>query len=106
MAVITDGRLSGGVRGLCIGLVSPESALGGGIAVARNDDFITIDVQGRLIKLEIAEEVFNDRRNALTPYKMEANSPLLESFVKSSRPLNEGGVEGMLDRGKYKILAE
>ena len=106
VAVVTDGRLSGGARGLCIALVSPESALGGGIALVRDDDVITIDVAGRRVDLEISDDEFNRRRKSLTSYKMDTNSPLLEGFTKSIRSLNEGGVEGTTDRGKYFSLAE
>ena len=48
-ALITDGRFSGGTRGLCVGHIGPEAALGGPIALLRNGDIIHIDIAGRRI---------------------------------------------------------
>jgi dihydroxy-acid dehydratase len=55
VALVTDGRFSGATRGLMLGHVSPESALGGPIAAVHEGDLIRIDVKARLLELEISD---------------------------------------------------
>ena len=62
VALITDGRFSGGTQGAAIGHVSPEAAEGGPIALAREGDTIKIDIPSRKIELDISEEEFEKRR--------------------------------------------
>ncbi|MEM2955103.1 MAG: dihydroxy-acid dehydratase [Nitrososphaerales archaeon] len=61
VALITDGRFSGGTRGPCIGHVSPEAFEGGPIAVLKNGDIIEIDIPKRLLEVKLSEEEINDR---------------------------------------------
>lgn len=61
-ALITDGRFSGGTRGLCIGHVSPEAAEGGPIALVRDGDKIEIDLNKKIINLHIGEKEMEKRR--------------------------------------------
>ncbi len=61
VALITDGRFSGGTRGLCIGHVSPEAAEGGPIAIVQNGDLIAIDLKRRAIALKIPEKEMKRR---------------------------------------------
>jgi dihydroxy-acid dehydratase len=67
VALITDGRFSGGTRGLCIGHVSPEAAEGGVIALLRNGDVIRIDLQGRVLTTEVTDAELARRREPFTP---------------------------------------
>ena len=106
VAVVTDGRFSGGARGLCIGLATPEAAQGGGLALVQDGDVIAIDISNRSVTLEISESELKRRKKDWVPFKPDQNSPFLETFVKSVRPLREGAVEGTLDRGKYRVLSE
>jgi hypothetical protein len=46
------------------------------------------------------------RKNDRVPFEPDQNSPFLDTFIKSVRPLREGAVEGTLDRGKYRVLSE
>lgn len=62
VALITDGRFSGGTRGPCIGHISPEATEGGEIAFIRDGDKIKIDIPGRTINLEISDEEMEKRR--------------------------------------------
>ncbi len=62
VALITDGRFSGGSRGLCIGHVSPEAADGGVIGVLQNGDIIEIDVPNRSLRVVLADDVIEVRR--------------------------------------------
>jgi dihydroxy-acid dehydratase len=61
-ALLTDGRFSGGTRGLCIGHVSPEAAEGGVIALLRDGDMIDIDLARRTMDAELSDIELNDRR--------------------------------------------
>ena len=56
VALITDGRFSGGTRGPCIGHVSPEAAVGGPIALVRDGDMVEIDIPARMLNLKISKE--------------------------------------------------
>ena len=62
VALITDGRFSGGTRGLCIGHVSPEAAEGGVIGLLREGDVIRIDLQGRCLQAEVTDAELARRR--------------------------------------------
>jgi len=64
-ALITDGRFSGGTSGLSIGHVSPEAAVGGLIGLVEDGDTISIDVHGRGIHLDVAQDVLDQRREAM-----------------------------------------
>src|SRR4029434_6213043 len=64
VALITDGRFSGGTYGLVVGHVAPEAAVGGTIALIEEGDSITIDAHERLLQLEISEEELRRRRSA------------------------------------------
>ncbi len=61
VALLTDGRFSGATHGLMLGHVSPEAALGGPIGAVREGDTITIDVNKRLLQMEVADDVLKSR---------------------------------------------
>jgi dihydroxy-acid dehydratase len=67
VALITDGRFSGGTQGAAIGHVSPEAALGGPIALVREGDLITIDIPAKTITLEVKEKELQKRKEEWTP---------------------------------------
>lgn len=62
VALVTDGRFSGATRGLMVGHVAPEAARGGPIALVRDGDMITIDVEADLLDLEIGDDEFARRQ--------------------------------------------
>ncbi|TRO83997.1 dihydroxy-acid dehydratase [Trichloromonas acetexigens] len=62
VALITDGRFSGGTRGPCIGHVSPEAAVGGPIALVEDGDTIELDIPNRALKLQVDDVVLAERR--------------------------------------------
>lgn len=66
VALITDGRFSGGTRGACIGHVSPEASEGGPIALVQDGDLIEIDIPGRKITLVLSDEAIAARRERWT----------------------------------------
>ena len=64
VALITDGRFSGGTYGMVVGHVAPEAAVGGTLALVNEGDSITIDGEARLLQLNISEEELERRRAA------------------------------------------
>jgi dihydroxy-acid dehydratase len=66
VALLTDGRFSGGTRGLCIGHVSPESAEGGPIGLIRDGDMVCIDLPERKLDVELSPAELRSRREQWT----------------------------------------
>ncbi len=66
VALITDGRFSGGTYGMVVGHVAPEAAVGGTIALVQEGDSITVDAKRRLLQLNVGEEELAQRRSAWT----------------------------------------
>ena len=67
VGLITDGRFSGGTYGMVVGHVAPEAAAGGAIALVEEGDSITIDAEGRLLRLEVSDEDLERRRALWSP---------------------------------------
>ena len=62
VALITDGRFSGGSHGFLIGHIVPEAAVGGPIALIRDGDIITIDAEKRVLDLDVGDDILAQRR--------------------------------------------
>jgi dihydroxy-acid dehydratase len=92
VALITDGRFSGGTRGPCIGHVSPEAAIGGAIAVVKNGDLISIDIPKRKLELKINESELKKRLNAWKPRSPKINLGYLARYAKMVRSASEGAI--------------
>ena len=69
VAMVTDGRFSGGTRGFMVGHVAPEAYVGGPIALVKNDDEITIDTETNIIELHVSSEELENRRKQWSPPK-------------------------------------
>ena len=67
VALLTDGRFSGGTHGLMIGHVAPEAAVGGPIALIEEGDIITVDVDAKAVNLEVDEATLAERRGRWSP---------------------------------------
>lgn len=80
VALITDGRFSGGTRGACIGHVSPEAAAGGPIAALKPGDVIEIDLIERTLNTYLSEVEINHRLTELPPFKSKATSKWLKRY--------------------------
>ncbi|MDH3768547.1 MAG: dihydroxy-acid dehydratase, partial [Gammaproteobacteria bacterium] len=76
VALITDGRFSGGSHGFVVGHVAPEAAVGGPLALVENGDQITIDAVARTITLDISEQLLAVRRAAWTAPALERRGVL------------------------------
>lgn len=81
VSLITDGRFSGATRGLCIGHVSPEAAIGGPIALVEDGDVISIDVRNRRLELEVSRKELDGRRERWKPRYKPVKGILLR-YVK------------------------
>jgi len=80
VGLVTDGRFSGATRGACVGHISPEAAEGGTIALVRDGDPITIDVDERVLALQVPEAELAARRAAWKPRLREVASPWLRRY--------------------------
>ncbi|GAB4532971.1 MAG: dihydroxy-acid dehydratase [Anaerolineales bacterium] len=80
VALITDGRFSGGTRGACIGHVSPEAAAGGPIAALQNGDVIEIDLTARRLEVRLSEAEIQQRLDALLPFQPKIQSKWLRRY--------------------------
>jgi len=76
VALITDGRFSGGTRGPCVGHISPEAAEGGPIALIKEGDVILIDIPNRRIDLEVDKDEFQRRREKWSPKEVKVTGYL------------------------------
>ncbi len=92
VALITDGRFSGGTRGFCVGHVGPEAAVGGPIALVRNGDRIVLDAEAGVIEVLLSEEEMAKRRAAWTPRGTDYNSGAIWKFAQTVGPAHLGAV--------------
>jgi dihydroxy-acid dehydratase len=92
VALITDGRFSGGTRGICIGHISPEAAVGGPIALLRDGDVIRIDLEQRRIDVLITQQELERRRNEWKPPKPKVKGGWLERYSKLVTSASKGAV--------------
>jgi len=92
VALITDGRFSGGTRGPCIGHVSPEAAVGGPIAAVRDGDIIEIDIPNRKINLKVSQDELNLRLSKWKPPKPKFTSGWLARYQQLATSASTGAV--------------
>ena len=90
--LITDGRFSGGTRGLCIGHVSPEAAAGGPIAAVRNGDRIYINALTRTLELKVPAEEIRRRIEALPPFEPKVQRGWLARYLRHVTSADTGAV--------------
>ena len=82
VGLITDGRFSGGTYGMVVGHIAPEAAVGGGIALVREGDSITIDANARLLQLNISSDEFARRQAAWKRPKPRVSRGVLSKYVR------------------------
>jgi dihydroxy-acid dehydratase len=80
VALITDGRFSGGTRGACIGHVSPEAAAGGPIGALKAGDMIDIDLTERRLDVRLSEAEISQRLSEMPPFKSKIQSKWLKRY--------------------------
>ena len=92
VALITDGRFSGGTRGPCIGHISPEAMEGGPIAIARDGDVISIDIPNRKIDIQLDEKEIKSRLRSLKAFKPKIRKGWLARYAASVTSASTGAV--------------
>ena len=93
VAIVTDGRFSGGSSGLSIGYLSPEAALGSPLALVRDGDRIEIDLDKRRIDLAVSEAELAERRKAWNwKFDPKGVHPYLRLFAKNAGSLANGAI--------------
>jgi dihydroxy-acid dehydratase len=92
VALITDGRFSGGSHGFILGHVTPEAQEGGPIALVRDGDRICIDAKRSVVDLEVDEAELSRRRTAWTPPPLKASRGTLYKYIKNVKSASEGCV--------------
>lgn len=91
-ALITDGRFSGGTRGLCIGHVAPEAAAGGTIAIIKNGDMIDIDVHKRTMNVRLSAVEIKKRMKTLKPFELKVKDGWLARYAHFVTSADTGAV--------------
>ncbi|MBT3314854.1 MAG: dihydroxy-acid dehydratase [Anaerolineae bacterium] len=92
VALITDGRFSGGTRGACIGHVSPEAAAGGAIGALKDGDIIDIDLPARKLNVRLSPEEIQERIDALPEFRPETKSKWLKRYSHFVTSADTGAV--------------
>ncbi len=92
VALITDGRFSGGTRGFCIGHIGPEAAAGGTIGLLRDGDRIVIDAEAGTISVALSEAELAERRTHWMPRRTDYNSGAIWKFAQLVGPAHLGAV--------------
>lgn len=92
VALITDGRFSGGTRGCCIGHISPEAAEGGVISVVQNGDLILIDLPNRRLELEVSKKEISSRLKKVKHPAPRVNSGYLVRYAKMVGSADKGAI--------------
>ena len=92
VALITDGRFSGGTRGFCIGHIGPEAAVGGPIGLLKNGDIIRIDAEKGSLEVNLSDQELEERRVSWKPRQTQYTSGALHKFTQLVGPARDGAV--------------
>ena len=92
VAMITDGRFSGGTHGLMIGHVAPEAALGGPIALVEEGDSIVVDADAHELNLEVDEAVLAERRARWSPPEPRYRTGVMAKYAALVSSASEGAI--------------
>ena len=92
VALITDGRFSGGSHGFVIGHITPEAQEGGNIALVQDDDIITIDAVANTLQVELSDEELAARKEKWTAPDYKVKKGILYKYIKSVSSASEGCV--------------
>jgi len=92
VALITDGRFSGGTRGACIGHISPEAAVGGPIGLLKDGDIIEIDIPSNKISVKLSDDELAERKKKWTPPKPKITEGCLAKYASMATSADTGAV--------------
>ena len=89
VALMTDGRFSGGSHGFIVGHVTPEAQLGGPLALVENGDSITIDAENNRIDIDLGDEELESRRANWTAPPLKATRGTLFKYIKNVKSASD-----------------
>ncbi|MBU4414804.1 MAG: dihydroxy-acid dehydratase [Proteobacteria bacterium] len=92
VALLTDGRFSGGTRGAAIGHISPEAMQGGPIAIIQEGDLISIDIPGKNITLKVSEEEIQNRLSKWSPPEPKITHGYMARYARMFSSASEGAI--------------
>ncbi|XP_076948105.1 dihydroxy-acid dehydratase, chloroplastic-like [Bidens hawaiensis] len=92
VALLTDGRFSGGSHGYVVGHICPEAQEGGPIGLVQNGDIITIDITKRRMDVQLTEKELDERRKAWTPPPYKAERGVLYKYIRNVQSASRGCV--------------
>jgi len=92
VALITDGRFSGGSKGCSIGHISPEAVVGGPIGLLKDGDIIEIDIPGNKISVKLSDDELAERKKAWTPPKPRITEGCLAKYAAMATSADTGAV--------------
>ncbi|MBT4365549.1 MAG: dihydroxy-acid dehydratase [Desulfobacterales bacterium] len=92
VALITDGRFSGGTRGAAIGHISPEAAQKGPIAIVKEGDTISIDIPNKKIRLDVSDDEIADRLSKWTPLEPKITKGYMARYSRMVSSASEGAI--------------
>ena len=92
VALMTDGRFSGGSHGFIVGHVTPEAQLGGPLALVENGDSITIDAENNRIDMDLSDEELEARQARWSAPPLKASRGTLYKYIKNVKSASEGCV--------------
>ena len=92
VALITDGRFSGGTRGFCIGHVGPEAAVGGPIGLIKTGDIICIDAKAGTLDVKLSDQELENRKKEWKPRETNYTSGALHKYAQLVGPARDGAV--------------
>ena len=106
VALITDGRFSGGTRGFCIGHVGPEAAEGGPIGLLRDGDMIVIDAEKGTLDVELSDEELAERRKAWKPRQTDYNAGAIWKYAQTVGSAQQGAVTHPGAKAETHVFAD
>ena len=106
VALITDGRFSGATRGLCVGHLGPEAALGGPIALLRDGDIIDIDADAATMNVRLTDAELAARRAEWKPRKHDFQSGAIWRYAQTVGPARYGAVVHPGQRAETHVYAD
>ncbi len=106
VALITDGRFSGGTRGFCIGHVGPEAAVGGPIGLIKDGDIIRIDADKGTLDVNVSEAEFEARRKDWTPKDHRYGAGAIWKYTQTVGPARTGAVTHPGGKGERHVFVD
>ncbi len=92
VAMLTDGRFSGGSHGFIVGHITPESQVGGPLALVQDGDIITIDAEANQLDIDLSDDELASRKRAWTAPPLKATRGTLYKYIKNVKSASEGCV--------------